>query len=133
MYSQAGKIDFINNQISADTDTLTWRGTIGNPIISGATRELTSGEFVTVILRKKAPEQQLIIPRDAVITDQLGDYVLKIAPGNKAVRQNVTMGAQTNDSVQIVTGLSPGDQVIVDGIQRVHPGIQVNPQPAPKT
>jgi membrane fusion protein (multidrug efflux system) len=88
---------------------------------------------VTVILRKRAPEQQLIIPRDAVITDQLGDYVLKIAPGNKAVRQNVTMGADTNNSVQIVSGLSPGDEVIVDGIQRVHPGIEVNPQPAPKT
>ncbi len=130
MYGQDGKIDFINNQITANTDTLTWRGTIGNPIISGAARELTSGEFVTVILRKKTPEEQLIIPRDAVITDQLGDYVLKIAPGNKAVRQNVTMGADTNDSVQIVTGLKAGDVVIVDGIQRVHPGIQVNPQPA---
>jgi membrane fusion protein (multidrug efflux system) len=133
MYGQDGKIDFVNNQITADTDTLTWRGTIANPVISGATRELTSGEFVTVILRKRTPEQQLIIPRDAVITDQLGDYVLKIAPGNKAVRQNVTMGAETNDSVQIVTGLSPGDEIIVDGIQRVHPGIEVNPQPAPKT
>jgi multidrug efflux pump subunit AcrA (membrane-fusion protein) len=43
------------------------------------------------------------------------------------------MGADTNDSVQIVSGLSPGDQVIVDGIQRVHPGIEVNPQPAPKS
>jgi membrane fusion protein (multidrug efflux system) len=133
MYGQDGKIDFVNNQITADTDTLTWRGTIPNPVISGGTRELTSGEFVTVILRKRRPEQQLIIPRDAVITDQLGDYVLKIAPGNKAVRQNVTMGADTNDSVQIVSGLSPGDQVIVDGIQRVHPGIEVNPQPAPKS
>jgi membrane fusion protein (multidrug efflux system) len=130
MYGQDGKIDFVNNQITANTDTLTWRGTIANPIISGNTRELTSGEFVTVILRKRTPEEQLIIPRDAVITDQLGDYVLKIAPGNKAVRQNVTMGADTNDSVQIVTGLKAGDVVIVDGIQRVHPGIQVNPQPA---
>jgi membrane fusion protein (multidrug efflux system) len=133
LYTQQGKIDFVNNQITTDTDTLTWRGTIANPIISGSTRELTSGEFVTVILRKRTPEQQLIIPRDAVITDQLGDYVLKIAPGNKAVRQNVTMGADTNDSVQIVSGLNAGDEIIVDGIQRVHPGIEVNPQPASKT
>jgi membrane fusion protein (multidrug efflux system) len=133
MYGQKGSIDFINNQITANTDTLTWRGTIPNPIIAGTTRELTSGEFITVILRKRTPEQQLIIPRDAVITDQLGDYVLKIAPGNKAVRQNVTMGADTNDSVQIVTGLKAGDEIVVDGIQRVHPGIVVNPQPAQKS
>jgi membrane fusion protein (multidrug efflux system) len=133
MYGQQGKIDFINNQITANTDTLTWRGTIPNPIIAGTTRELTSGEFITVILRKRTPEQQLIIPRDAVITDQLGDYVLKIAPGNKAVRQNVTMGADTNDSVQIVSGLKAGDEIVVDGIQRIHPGIVVNPQPAQKS
>jgi len=133
IYGQRGKIDFVNNQISENTDTITWRGTIANKVISGNARELTSGEFVTVILRKVTPEQQLIIPREAVITDQLGDYVLKIAPGNKAVRQNVVMGADTNDSVQIVSGLAPGDVVVVDGIQRIHPGIVVNPQPAAKT
>jgi membrane fusion protein (multidrug efflux system) len=132
-YNQTGTINFINNQVTTNTDTITWRGTIPNPVISGATRELTDGEFVSVTLRKKTPENQLIIPRDAVITDQLGDYVLKIGPNNTATRQNVTMGAQTNTSVQITQGLAPGDQVIVDGIQRIHPGITVNPQPADKS
>jgi membrane fusion protein (multidrug efflux system) len=136
MYGQTGKIDFVNNQISSTTDTLNWRGTIANPVlpgsggVAGAARELTDGEFITVILRNKTPQQQISIPRDAVITDQLGDYVLKISPDQKAVRQNVTMGAQTNTTVQIVKGLVPGDKIIVDGIQRVHPGIVVNPQPA---
>jgi len=130
IYGQHGRIDFVNNQISQNTDTITWRGTIANPVIAGSTRELTSGEFVTVILRKLAPEQQLIIPRKAVITDQLGDYVLKIAAGNKVVRQNVVMGADTNESVQIVSGLAAGDVIVVDGIQRIHPGIVVNPQAA---
>jgi membrane fusion protein (multidrug efflux system) len=133
IYGQRGQIDFVNNQISQNTDTITWRGTIANVVASGGTRELTSGEFVTVILRKVTPEEQLIIPREAVITDQLGDYVLKIAPGNKAVRQNVVMGAQTNNSVQIVSGLATGDVVVVDGIQRIHPGIVVNPKPAAKS
>lgn len=136
MYGQTGRIDFVNNQISGTTDTLNWRGTIANPLlpgsdgVAGAARELTDGEFVTVILRNRTPQQQIVIPRDAVITDQLGDYVLKIAPGDKAVRQAVTMGAQSNTTVQIIKGLQPGDKIIVDGIQRVHPGIVVNPQPA---
>ncbi len=110
IYGPRGAIDFVNNQISQNTDTITWRGTIANPVIAGNARELTSGEFVTVILRKVAPEQQLIIPR--------------------AVRQNVVMGADTNDSVQIVSGLAAGDVIVVDGIQRIHPGIVVNPQAA---
>jgi membrane fusion protein (multidrug efflux system) len=136
MYGQTGKIDFVNNQISATTDTLNWRGTIANPLlpgsdgVAGAARELTDGEFVTVILRNRTPQQQIVIPRDAVITDQLGDYVLKISPDNKAERQAVTMGAQSNTTVQIMKGLTPGDKIIIDGIQRVHPGIVVNPQPA---
>ncbi len=134
MYGQTGKIDFINNQITATTDTLNWRGTIANPLlpgtgnIPGAARELTSGEFVTVILRNRTPQNQIVVPRDAVITDQLGDFVLKVGSDNKVVRQPVTMGANTNDSVEIVKGLSAGDHVIVDGIQRVHPGIVVNPK-----
>ncbi|MDE8348794.1 MAG: efflux RND transporter periplasmic adaptor subunit [Acidocella sp.] len=134
MYGQTGRIDFINNQITATTDTLNWRGTIANPRlpgagnVPGAARELTSGEFITVILRSRNPQNQIVVPRDAVITDQLGDYVLKVGGDNKVIRQTVVLGTNTNDSVQIVKGLIAGDRVIVDGIQRVHPGIIVNPK-----
>jgi membrane fusion protein (multidrug efflux system) len=130
MYGQIGNINFVNNQITANTDTLTWRGTIPNPLPPNGARALTDGEFVTVILRNRAPQEQNIIPREAVITDQLGDYVLTLGPGNKVVRQTVKLGKQTNDSVQILSGVAPGDKIIVDGIQRVHPGVVVNPQPA---
>jgi membrane fusion protein (multidrug efflux system) len=136
MYGQTGRIDFINNQITSNTDTLTWRGTIANPVlagsdgVAGASRELTDGEFITVVLRNRTPQQEIIIPRDAVVTDQLGDYVLKIGAGNKVVRQSVTMGAQTDADVQIVSGLGAGDKVITDGLQRVHPGLAVTPKPA---
>ncbi len=132
-YAQTGKVDFINNQISATTDTLNWRGTIANPqlpgtTIPGAARELTAGEFVTVILRNKTPTTTIQIPRDAVITDQLGDYVLKLGADNKVQRQPITMGPQTDSTAQITAGLTPGDKIIVTGIQRIHPGITVNPQ-----
>jgi membrane fusion protein (multidrug efflux system) len=135
MYNQTGQVDFINNQITANTDTIDWRGTIANPplpgaSIPGAARELTSGEFVTVILRNKTPTTAIQIPRDAVITDQLGDYVMKLGPNNTAERQPITMGPQTDTTAQITAGLTPGDKIIVTGIQRIHPGITVNPQTA---
>ncbi|HQT65033.1 MAG: efflux transporter periplasmic adaptor subunit [Acidocella sp. 20-57-95] len=136
MYSQTGKIDFINNQITQNTDTLNWRGTIANPVlpgsqqVQGAAHELTSGEFVTVILRNRTPQSQIVVPRDAVITDQLGDYVLKIDAQNKAVRQPVTMGATTNTTAQIISGVTAGDKIVVSGIQRIHPGIIVTPKAA---
>jgi membrane fusion protein (multidrug efflux system) len=135
-YGQTGKVDFINNQITQNTDTLDWRGTIPNPTLKstaalpGAARELTSGEFVTVILKSRTATNAITIPRDAVITDQLGDYVLKLSPDNTVTRQPVTMGAQTNASVEIADGLQPGDKIVTTGIQRIHPGIVVNPQNA---
>lgn len=130
-YTQTGHVDFINNQITEDTDTITWRGTIPNPIIAENTRELTSGEFVTVTLRNHTPTQAISIPRQAVITDQLGDYVLKLSPTNVATRQPITMGPQTNTTVQITAGLTPGDRIIVTGINRIHPGVTVNPSNTP--
>jgi membrane fusion protein (multidrug efflux system) len=135
LYGQTGKIDFVNNQVTADTDTLTWRGTIANPAragLDGPTRQLTDGEFITAILRSRTPHDEIVLPRAAVITDQLGDYVLKLRANNTVVRQNVTLGAQTADSVQILQGVAAGDKIITDGIQRIHPGITVDPRPAAK-
>jgi membrane fusion protein (multidrug efflux system) len=135
-YDQTGRVDFINNQITQNTDTLDWRGTIPNPplpgtaALPGAARELTSGEFVTVILKSRTATNAITIPRDAVITDQLGDYVLKLSPNNTVARQPVTMGPQTNAAVEITAGLRPGDKIVTTGIQRIHPGIVVNPQNA---
>ncbi len=136
MYNQTGSVDFVNNQVTTDTDTLSLRGTIANPLlptintVPGANRELTDGEFVTVILRARAPQLQVVVPRDAVITDQLGDYVLELDKNNTVIRTAVTLGTETNNSVQIVTGVVAGDRIIVEGIQRIHPGMTVNPKPA---
>ena len=107
--------------------SITWRGTIPNPKISPNTRELTDGEFVTVTLRNHTPTQAISIPRQAVITDQLGDYVLKLTPTNVATRQPITMGPQTNTTVQITTGLTQGDRIIITGLNRIHPGLTVTP------
>ena len=126
-YTQTGHIDFINNQVTENTDTITWRGTIPNPKISPNTRELTDGEFVTVTLRNHTPTQAISIPRQAVSTDQRGDYVLKLTPTHLATRQPITMGPQTNTTVQITTGLTQGDRIIITGLNRIHPGLTVTP------
>ncbi|HQT46107.1 MAG: hypothetical protein B7X08_06750 [Acidocella sp. 20-63-7] len=124
-YNQTGHIDFINNQITQNTDTQTWRATIANPA-----HALTDGEFVTVTLRAAQPKQQIVIPLVALITDQLGDYVLKLTPANTVTRQNVTLGTETVTNVPVLSGLSPGDKIITQGIQSIHPGEKVNAQPA---
>ncbi|MCF3945748.1 MULTISPECIES: efflux RND transporter periplasmic adaptor subunit [Acidiphilium] len=139
MDKQVGTLDFTSNQISRSTDSLALQGTIPNPVIPGlghakvGNRELTSGEFVTVVVRSKHPRQQIVLPRDAVLADQLGDYVLALNARNVVVRQAVTLTQTTPATATIASGIAQGDRVIVDGIQKVHPGITVKPETvAPK-
>jgi membrane fusion protein (multidrug efflux system) len=125
VYGQIAKVDFINNQVTASTDTLAWRATIANPA-----HALTDGEFVTVKLRDATAKPEIVLPLAAVIADQLGSYVLTLDEHNVVRRQTVTLGAQTDTTVAITAGLSPGARVITQGTQRVHPGLTVDPAPA---
>jgi membrane fusion protein (multidrug efflux system) len=136
IYDQTGKLDFVDNTVSTSTDTVILRGTIPNPPISdlkvgGATqRELIDGEFVTVLLQGAQPITLLAIPRDAVMTDQQGDYVYTVTAQHKVVETRITLGQSTATVATVTTGLTKGEDVIVDGLQKVHPGEVVNPGPA---
>jgi membrane fusion protein, multidrug efflux system len=136
LYKIAGRIDFVNNQVTQTTDTLNMRATVPNPPLQQASsnqpvqRELQNGEFVNVILRDRTPRQQITVPLGAIITDQLGNYVLLVDSSNIVRRQAVTLGQSTAQTVAIASGLRNGDRVMIEGIQRVHPGIAVNPQNA---
>ncbi len=136
IYKQTGKLDFVDNTVSTSTDTVILRGTIPNPPISdlkvgGATqRELIDGEFVTVLLQGAQPITLLAIPRDAVMTDQRGDYVYTVTAQHKVVETRISLGQSTATVATVTTGLTKGEDVIVDGLQKVHPGEVVNPGPA---
>jgi membrane fusion protein, multidrug efflux system len=136
MYGQTGKLDFEDNTVSPSTDTVIMRGVIPNPPISslkvgGATeRELINGEFVTVLLEGAEPISLLAIPRTAVMTDQRGDYVYTVDAQHKVVLTRITLGQSTATVATVTTGLSKGESVIVDGLQKVRPGEVVAPGPA---
>jgi membrane fusion protein, multidrug efflux system len=133
IYSQTGQIDFIDNTVATNTDTITLRGEIANPIIdtvNGNTlRELTDGQFVTVQIEGVEPVDLLAIPRAAVMSDQQGDFVYTLDSDNKVVLSRVKLGQSSGTLVSILSGLKEGDTVITDGLQRARPGLIVNPAP----
>ena len=98
LYDQTGKLDFVDNTIAQSTDTLTVRGVIPNSMLHDASttaspvRELTDGEFVTVLLEGVQPVEVLAIPRSAVLSDQQGDYVFVVGPDNKAEQRPLARG-----------------------------------------
>ncbi|HEY2618687.1 MAG TPA: hypothetical protein VGI78_15205, partial [Acetobacteraceae bacterium] len=92
--------------------------------------ELTDGEFVTVLLEGVEPVEVLAIPRSAVLSDQQGDYVLTVSASNKAEQHRIQVGQSTPTVAAVISGIAAGDKVIVEGLQRVRPGLSVSPGPA---
>ncbi len=132
-YDQVAKLDYVSPTVSQNTDTITLRATVPNPKRGDAnsdgvsTRELVDGEFVTVTVADPHPVNHLVVPRAAVLSDQQGNYVFLLAQGNKAKRQDITLGETVGSNGVVLSGLKDGDKVIVDGIQKLHDGIQVTP------
>jgi membrane fusion protein, multidrug efflux system len=136
LYDQTGKLNFVDNTVAQSTDTFLVRGAIPNPPLhdpsttGGPVRELTDGEFVTVMLEGVQPVEVLAIPRSAVLSDQQGDYVFTVGADNKAEQHRIQLGQSTPTIAAVINGLTLGDKVIVEGLQRVRPGQPVSPGPA---
>jgi membrane fusion protein (multidrug efflux system) len=136
IYGQEGKLDYVSPTIATNTDTVTVRGVVPNPLIPGmppngpAPRELFDGEFVTVMQEGVEPITVLAIPRAAVLSDQQGDYVYVVDAQNKAQRRAIQLGQSTPSTAVVSAGLKEGELVISEGLQRVRPGEVVSPGPA---
>jgi membrane fusion protein, multidrug efflux system len=135
LYDQTGKVDFVDNTIVQSTDTFTVRGVIPNAELPVSTadnpvRQLTDGEFVTVLVEGVQPVEVLAIPRAAVLADQQGDFVFVVGADNKAEQRRIQLGQSTATLASVIGGLSAGEKVIVEGLQRARPGQPVSPAPA---
>ena len=134
-YGQEGRLDYVDNTVAPNTDTLTLRARIPNPLRQGSeagdpgNRELVDGEFVTVILQGVEPVQTLAIPRAAVLSDQQGSYVWVVGADNKAEQRRIQLGQSTPSTAIVMAGLKEGETVVVDGVQRVRPNQPVSPAP----
>ena len=116
-YAHPGVWNFIGNQVDQQTDTLLVRATLPNP-----ERQLVDGAFVTVEVKESEEKPRLVIPRAALQLDQAGVYVLVVNKEHKVETKRVTTGEAVNTEIAIASGLEAGDQVIVDGVQKVRPG-----------
>jgi RND family efflux transporter MFP subunit len=128
-YPHAGTIDFLDNQVNPGTGTLQMRGVFPNK-----DRSLTPGLFARIRVPLGAPHRAVLVTDRAVDTDQ-GQKVLYVvnAVGADHVveKRAVRLGALYDGLREIEDGLKPGESVIVDGIQRVHDGIKVEPHQRP--
>ncbi len=136
MYKMDGKLDYVDPSVAVSTDTVNLRAVIPNPLRAGmkagepGNRDLIDGSYVTVTLEGVQPVQALAVPRVAVLSDQQGSFVYVVDADKKAQVHRVTLGQATPETAVILAGVSEGDSVITEGLQRVRPGAPVNPAPA---
>ena len=139
MYDKTGNVDFINNATAQDTDTLTVRSVIPNPVLGAEKaggvnlRELIADEFVTVLLESVKPREVIAVPRAAILSDQEGSYVYVVDDHNIARQRRVRLGQMTPEIAGVAAGLKEGEQVIVEGVQRARPNAPVTPGPVAAT
>jgi membrane fusion protein (multidrug efflux system) len=122
-YKHDGKINFVDVQVNQATDTILVRATFPNP-----DHALVDGQLVRVKLESGTPEEQIVIPQAALISDQEGAYVFVVDNGKAAIRR-VKPGGTIGAGTIIEQGLTAGEQVVVEGTQSLRPGVPVKASP----
>jgi len=125
-YGQLGRLNFVDVQVNQGTDTVQVRATLPNP--DGI---LVDGQLVTVVVETAKPEASLVIPQQAVQVDQAGRFVLKVDGEHKVQVQRITVGAEREGYYVVTNGLTQGERVITEGLQKVRPGMTVDAAEAP--
>jgi membrane fusion protein (multidrug efflux system) len=126
IYPQPGLTNFLDVQVDPNTDTVTVRAQVPNP--DGL---LVPGGVVGVTAEQGPPKSALVVPQSAVQLDQAGRYVLLVDQSKKVELRRVTVGAEQGREIVVTDGLKEGEQVIVEGIQKVRPGQVVTATVAP--
>jgi RND family efflux transporter MFP subunit len=125
-FPHQGLIDFVNNQVDVSTGTVQMRCVVANP-----TGLLTAGLFAVTRVPASGRYQALLIPDQAVNTDQNERYLLIVGDNDIVRRQTVTLGALFGNLRAITVGLKSHQDVIVEGMQWAMPGAKVDPHEAP--
>jgi len=123
-YPHRGVWNLTDPQADQQTDTLMMRATIPNP-----ERQLVDGQFVTAVIRERQEKPRLVIPQAALQIDQSGQYVLVVDDQHKVEQRRVQTGPNQDTEIVVTSGLREGENVIVDGIQKVRPGQVVQETP----
>lgn len=118
-----GKMQLIDNQFDARTGTVRVRAVFDN-----ADGRLIPGQFARLRMGQASTEPALAVSERAIGTDQDKKYVLVVDADNKAVYREVTLGPSVEGLRVVTQGLTSGERIVVNGLQRVRPGAVIEPQ-----
>ena len=125
-YPQDGSLQFTDVTVDAGTGSVALRALFPNP-----KGELLPGMFVRALLDEGINPKALLVPQVGVTRDQKGLPVALVVGADKKVeRRTLVTERAVGDAWLVTSGVAAGDQVIVEGLQKVRPGAVVTPVPA---
>lgn len=140
IFPSKGKVDFTSPIYDQSTGTMLARAVFPNPPTKDAFEGLLHpGQFVRVKVMGAQRPNAIVVPLRALLQKSTGMYVYLIDKDNKVVSQDVTAGDWQGDYQVITNGLKAGDRIVVDGINKLRPGMEVKvtgpwtPQPSQPT
>jgi membrane fusion protein (multidrug efflux system) len=117
IYDKSGNFDFVDNRIDQNTGTIKVRAAFENP--DGF---ILPGQHVTVIVEGGQPKEVLLVPYKSIQEDQAGKFLLVLGNDKTVEKRSVNTGAVDGINIVITEGIKEGEQVIVDGLQKVRVG-----------
>jgi RND family efflux transporter MFP subunit len=122
-FDHDGRMDFVDNAISQTSGTIRGRAVFANPI-----GLFTPGMFGRIQVPGSPAYDALLVPDAAIATEQTRKYLMVVDGENLARQRYVTLGPTIGGLRVIKEGLKEDENVIVDGLMRVRPGVKVAPQ-----
>jgi membrane fusion protein (multidrug efflux system) len=126
-YGQAGTLQFSDVTVDQGTGSITLRAIFPNP-----KRELLPGMFVRARVEEAVDPQALLVPQAAVQRDARGGATAFVLDaGDQVEPRSLEISRSVGNAWLVTAGVRAGDRVVVDGLQKIRPGVKVRPVPAP--
>lgn len=121
-YDEPGQFDFADTKIEQGMGTVELRAKFAN-----SNGIILPGLFVTLVTESQQKESVPMVPQAAVQSSQQGKFVLVVDSANTVKQRHVVLGRRINAMWAVLEGLKEDEQVIIEGLQKVRPGVIVNP------
>jgi RND family efflux transporter MFP subunit len=122
-FEHKGFIESFDNRLDQNTGSILLRAVFPND-----DGRIVPGLFARIRVPLSDRHPAMLVTEKAIATDQAQKYVLTLTSSNTVVYQSVTLGPEIEGKRVIRSGLQPGEKIVVNGLQRVRPGMSVTPQ-----
>ncbi|HET8817831.1 MAG TPA: efflux RND transporter periplasmic adaptor subunit [Pseudidiomarina sp.] len=122
-YPYVGRVDFVDNRIDSQTGTIRIRASFPNE-----ENDLLPGLFARIRLAGSESYEGILIDEKAIGTDLNNKFVLAVNDNDELEYRAIELGEQINGLRIVSAGLTAGDRIVVNGLQRVRPNMQIDPQ-----